>query len=173
MQGVTSPITLVRMISDSTDEKVKNYWQHVIVVEIDPKESLVAAQPVQSWGSWHTPEGGKKQVFYPDYRAGLIPVFYPSGGNPLNAQGHYGLPIYLVWEKHWWSFADSPDGVQRFLRPRLQKTAGIELSEALKEQCHGRVHEIVKGYKAETKPLAVLVLAIAEEGSVFEFSPTG
>src|SRR3954468_7476390 len=134
MQGVLSPATLVRMVSDSTDEKVKNYWQHVIIVEIDPEEGLVEVQQVQSWGSWHTREG-KKPTFSPDRRAALVPVFYPSGGNPLNAQGYYGLPIYLVWESHWRSFADSADGVRNFLKPRLVKTAGIELSQELEEQC--------------------------------------
>ncbi len=173
MQGVMSPETLVRIVSDSTDEKVKNYWQHVVIVEVDPTESLVEVQQVQSWGSWHTPEGGKKSTFSPDRRAALVPVFYPSGGNPLNAQGFYGLPIYLVWEKHWQSFADDADGVRKFLKPRLEKTAGIELSQELEEQCCQRVHETVKDYEAQTKPLAVLILAIAGEGSTFEFSPTG
>ena len=43
MQGTGSPATLVKMISDSTDEKVKNYWQHILIVEVSPKESLVAS----------------------------------------------------------------------------------------------------------------------------------
>jgi hypothetical protein len=160
------------MVSDSTDDKVKNYWQHVVIIEVDPKEGLAEVQPVQSWGSWHTPEGGKKQTFVPDRRAALVPVFYPSGGNPLHPQGYYGLPIYLVWEKHWQAFADSADGVRNFLKPRLAKTAGIELSEELQELCCQRVHELVNGHEVETKPLAVLILAVAEKGEPFEFSPT-
>lgn len=172
MRGIESPATLVGMISDSTDEKVKNYWQHVVIVEVDSKEGLVEVQPVQSWGSWHTPEGGKKQTFVPDRRAALVPVFYPSGGNPLHPQGYYGLPIYLVWERHWRAFADSADGVRSFLKPRLAKTAGVELSEGLRELCCQRMHETVKSHKVETKPLAVLILAITEEGGPFELSPT-
>ncbi len=173
MQGVMSPETLIKIVSDSTDEKVKNYWQHVVIVEIDPKEGLVEAQQVQSWGSWYTPEGSKKPTFSPERRrATLVPVFYPSGGDALKAQGFYGLPIYLVWERHWRSFAGSADGVRGFLKPRLAKTAGVELSEELEEQCCWRVHETVKDYEAETKPLAVLILALSEEGSAFKFSPT-
>ncbi len=171
MQGVMFPETLVKIVSDSTDEKVKNYWQHVIIVEVDTKEDLVEVQPVQSWGSRHTPEGGKRQTFVPDRRAALVPVFYPSGGNPLHPQGYYGLPIYLVWEKHWQAFADSVGGVRSFLKPRLAKTAGIELSEELQDLCCQKVHELVNGHEVETKPLAVLILAVAEKGEPFELSP--
>jgi hypothetical protein len=172
MQGVMSPATLLNMVSDSTDEKVKNYWQRVVVVEIDPRQGFVEVQPVQSWGSWHTPEGGKKQTFSPDRRAALAPVFYPSGGNPLHPQGFYGLPVYLVWEKHWRGFADSAHGVRNFLEPRLTKTAGIELSQELQELCCQEVHEVAQGHEVETKPLAVLILAVSEEGGVFEVSST-
>ena len=172
MQGTESPATLIRMVSDSTDEKAKNYWQHVVIAEVDPKEGLVEVQPVQSWGSWHTPEGGKKQTFVPDRRAALVPVFYPSGGNPLHPQGYYGLPFYLVWEKHWRAFADSVDGVRNFLKPRLAKTASINLSEELQNLCCQKIHELVNGHEVETKPLAVLVLAVVEKGAPFELSST-
>lgn len=173
MQGTESPATLLNMVSDSTDEKVKNYWQHVIVVEIDQNEGRVEVHPVRSWGSWHTPEGVKKQTFVPDRRlASLVPVFYPSGGNPLHPQGYYGLPIYLIWEKHWLAFANNAGGVRSFLKPRLAKTAGIELSEELQELCCREVHEIVQGHETETKPLAVLILALTEEGDPFTLSPT-
>lgn len=171
MQGVASPATLVNIVSDSTDEKVKNYWQHVIIVEIDPKENLVEVHDVARWGSQHTPEGSKKQTFVPDRRASLVPVFYPSGGNPLHPQGYYGLPVYLVWEKHWLAFADNAKDVQSFLRPRLAKSAGVELSEELQDLCCQKVHELVNGYDVETKPLAVLILAVAEEGEPFTLSP--
>ena len=164
LQGTESPATLIRMVSDSADEKAKNYWQHVVIAEVDPKDGLVEVQQVQSWGSWYTPEGGKKQTFVPDRRSALVPVFYPSGGNPLHPQGYYGLPIYLVWEKHWRAFADGADGVRNFLKPRLAKTAAVELSEELQELCCQKVHEVVNGHEVETKPLAVLVLAIAEKG---------
>lgn len=172
LQGTESPATLIRMVSDSADEKAKNYWQHVVIVEVDPKDGLVEVQQVQSWGSWYTPEGGKKQTFVPDRRSALVPVFYPSGGNPLHPQGYYGLPIYLVWEKHWRAFADGADGVRNFLKPRLAKTAAVELSEELQELCCQKVHEVVNGHEVETKPLAVLVLAIAEKGEPFEVSST-
>ena len=172
LQGTESPATLIRMVSDSTDEKAKNYWQHVVIAEVDPKESLVEVHDVARWGSPHTPEGSKKETFVPDRRAALVPVFYPSGGNPLHPQGYYGLPIYLVWEKHWRAFADGVEGVRSFLTPRLAKTAAVELSEELQELCCQKIHEVVNGHEVETKPLAVLVLAIAEKGEPFEVSPT-
>lgn len=172
MQGTESPATLLNMVSDSTDEKVKNYWQHVIIAEVDQDEGRVEVHPVRSWGIWHTPEGGKKQTFAPDRRfASLAPVFYPSGGNPLHPQGYYGLPIYLVWEKHWLAFAKSADGVGSFLKPRLAKTGGVELSEELQELCCQKVYEAIQDYETETKPLAVLILALAGEGDPFTLLP--
>lgn len=173
MQGTGSPATLLNMISDSTDEKAKNYWQRVVIVEVDQNEDRVEVHPVRSWGIWHTPEGSKKQTFVPDrHFTSLAPVFYPSGGNPLHPQGFYGLPIYLVWDKHWQAFASSADGVRSFLKPRLAKTAGIELPEELQELCCRKVHEVVQGHETETKPLAVLLLALAEQGDPFTLSPT-
>lgn len=173
MQGTGSPATLLNMVSDSTDEKVKNYWQHVLIVEVDQNECRVDVHPVRNWGIWHTPEGGKKQTFVPDRRlVSLVPVFYPSGGNPLNPQGCYGVSSYLVWERHWRDFADSPDGVRSFLETRLARTVRTELSEELQELCCQKVHETVQGYETETKPLAVLILALAGEGDPFVLSPT-
>lgn len=172
MQGTESPATLLNMVSDSTDEKVKNYWQHIIIAEVDQDEGRVEVHPVGRWGSPHTPEGSKKQTFVPDDRAARTPVFYPSGGNPLHPQGYYGLPIYLVWENHWLAFANSADGVRKFLKPRLAKTGGVELSEELQELCCQKVHETVQGHETETKPLAVLILALAGESDPFKPSPT-
>lgn len=174
MQGIESPATLLNMVSDSTDGKVKNYWQHVIIVEVDQDEDRVEVHPVRSWGIWHTPEGGKKQTFVPDrHFASLVPVFFPSGGNQLNAQGFYGLPIYLVWDQHWRNFAANSDGVQRFLKPRLARTAGIKLSEALQELCCRKVYELISGYEVETKKTqAILILALAEESAPFTLSQT-
>ena len=173
IQGVTSPATLLEIISDSGDEKTKNFWQHVVIVEIDTASEKVTVQPTQSWGSPHTPEGGKKSVFQPDERAALAPIFLPTGGNPLHAQGFYGLPIYPVWEKHWISFTESPDGVKDFLEPRLEKTASITLSEDLKRRIYQRVHVSVKDYVSDEKILAVMVLAFAETNGVFQFSSEG
>jgi hypothetical protein len=173
MQGTESPATLLNMVSDSTDEKVKNYWQHVIIVEVDQNEGRVEVHPVRSWGSWYKPEGGKKQTFVPDRRATLVPVFFPSGGNQLNAQGFYGLPIYLVWDQHWQNFTANSDGVQNFLKPRLLRTAGVELSEEVQELCCRKVHELVNGHEVEAKKTqAVLILALTEKDDPFMLSPT-
>lgn len=166
-EGVPSPVELLQIISDSEDQKAKNFWQHVIITEVDPANAHVEAQPVQSWGSWNTPEGAKKPVFSPDQRARLVPIFIPSGGNPLAPQGYYGLPIYPVWEKHWQSFADDAKGVESFLVPRLKKTAGIELSAEIVDAVCQRIHGVVREYSPDTKPLAVMVLAVTLEDGVF------
>lgn len=161
-EGVPSPVELLQIISDSEDQKAKNFWQHVIIAEVDLISGRVEAQPVQSWGSWHTPEGAKKPVFSPDQRARLAPIFIPSGGNPLTPQGYYGLPIYPVWEKHWQSFAKDAKGVESFLAPRIKKTVGIKPSaEVIGTPCQ-RVHEIVREYSLDTKPLAVMVLVFGD-----------
>jgi hypothetical protein len=171
LQGVSSPAVLLEMISDSDDDKTKNFWQHVVIVEVDPNNKRTAVQPVQSWGSWHTPEGKKKPDFVPDERIARAPVFLPSGGNPLHAQGFYGFPIYPVWEKHWTAFAEHPKGVRSFLAPRLEKTADVDLSEEMLEQICRQVHEVAKAHESDGKVLAVMILAIASEGSTFYLSP--
>jgi len=174
MQGTDSPATLLNMVSDSNDEKVKNYWQHVVIAEIDQHKNRVEVHPVRSWGSPHTPEGSKKQTFLPDRRlASLVPVFFPSGGNQLNAQGFYGLSIYLVWDQHWRNFLANSDGVRHFLKPRLARTADIELSEELQELCCSKIHQLVNDYRIESKKTqAVLILALAEESAPFTLLPT-
>ena len=171
IEGVTSDEILLQIVSDSNDVKTKNYWQHVILVEISPNDETVFTHNIQRWGSLDTSK--KKAVFTPEEeRSVLAPVFFPAGGNPLHAQGFYGLPIYLMWEKHWNDCAESSTGVASFLKPRLEKTDDIELSFEMRDKIYHSVHEVVKSYDLETKPLAVMVLAIEQENSVFTFSPT-
>jgi hypothetical protein len=173
VEGVGSASILLQVISDSIDEAVRNHWQRVIIVEIDPAEEQVEVQPIQSWGNWHALEGRRKQLFFPDHRAAFAPVFMPKGGNPLAPQGHYGPPVYPVWERHWRCFADSADGVHRFLEPRLERTIGVDLSKRMRRQIYQAVHEAIRGYEPEGKPLAVLILAVREEGNDFSFSIEG
>ena len=171
IEGATSDETLLQIVSDSTDIKTKNYWRHIILVEVNPQNEDVKAHNIISWGS---PEkNGKKVDFKVDEsKVTISPVFFPTGGNPLHAQGFYGLPIYLVWEKHWNDFTESSTGVASFLEPRLEKTDGVELSSEVKDKIHRSVHEVVKKYNPQTKPLAVMILAVEQENSAFTFSST-
>lgn len=170
LQGVMSPANLLGMLSDSTDNKTKNFWKHVLIVEVDPSSKRVVVQPVLSWGRSFTPDGGRKQDFRQDERAALAPIWLPTGGNPLNAQGFYGFPIYPIYDKHWVAFVEHPKGVRSFLLPRLEKTAKIELDEALLEVISRQVHERAKGYQSDEKILGVMILAIQGDGSAFSFS---
>ncbi len=171
IDGVNSDDILLSIISDSTDVKTKNYWQHVILVEVDPKREKVIAHSIAKWGS---PEKKEKKVDFnvDESRATVSPVFFPTGGNPLHAQGFYGLPIYLVWERHWNDFAESSTGVSNFLEPRLKKTDSIELPPKIKEEIYCKVHETVKNYATQVKSLAVMILAIDQDNSAFTFLPT-
>ena len=160
------------MLSDSDDDKTKNFWQHVLAVEVNTDSEDVAVQSVQSWGSWVSPEGGRKQVFEPEkQRPALTPIWLPTGGNPLNAQGFYGFPIYPVYDRHWSAFLEHPKGVRSFLAPRLEKTANVELDESLLGKICRQVHEVVKSYGADNKILAVMILALKGEESAFRFLP--
>ena len=170
LQGVALPTDLLKMLSDSDDDKTKNFWQHVLIVEIDTDNGDIAVQPVQSWGSLFTLEGSKKQGFRQDKRAALAPIWLPTGGNPLHAQGFYGFPIYPVYDRHWSAFSEHPKGVRSFLAPRLEKTANVELNESLLETICRQVHETVKSYGTDEK--AVMILALTGEESAFRFSPT-
>lgn len=169
MQGMSSPKLLLKLVSDSDNDKAKNFWQHVLIVEVDPKTQQILVHQPQSWGSWLKPEGSKKDIFVPDQRISMAPIFLPSGGNPLHAQGFYGLPIYPIYEKHWLAFAKNPKGVCDFLKPRLKKTAHIDLSELLIEQICSQIHAVAKAFKGDDKALGVMVIGIVEENGAFKF----
>lgn len=89
-----SPAEVIRQITDV--EAGAQFFQNVILVEIDVAQRRFAVHPPMAWGDWQEEpqEGGKgrrkktQARFVPDRsRTVAAPFVLPKGGNPLKPQG--------------------------------------------------------------------------------------
>lgn len=124
-----SPAEVIRQITDI--ETGAHFYQNVLFVEIDVENRRFAVHPLMAWGDWleEPAEGGsgkrkKAQVqFVPNReRTVATPFVLPKGGNPTKPQGRYGIPVYLLYDKHFRELGGKPDGVRDFLARRLSRT---------------------------------------------------
>jgi hypothetical protein len=110
----------IRWLTDVDSESCKNYFQHVWVVELapdEPHDTLHFMEIGEMKGE------GKKAEFNVDSRRNIaFPIHFPNGGNPLNAQGVYPLPCYLMWDPHIKAMKDAGEFAADVLLPRLLKT---------------------------------------------------
>ncbi|HSR50598.1 MAG TPA: hypothetical protein VLV83_07195 [Acidobacteriota bacterium] len=176
LQSALTDQESLQLISDAAENNVKNFYQHVFVVEIPPEDSgsLPAALPMQRWGQDVVPEGKKKARFEPDLKRALgAPVVYPKGGNPINPQGIYGNPAFLVFDRHFGGFRQGAEQVRDFLQRRLDRCPRLSLSsqflEHVVEALHARVAEALSD--AEGKTLGIVLLADVDgEESAFRWA---
>lgn len=138
-----SPAEVIRQITDIENEGGVNFWQNVLLVEIDVEHQRFAVHPPMAWGDWHeerteTRRGGRKKAkarFLPHGdRIVAAPFVLPKGGNPIKPQGCYGIPVYLMYDKHFKELGGNADGVRAFLDKRLSRTQlwrGVVRPEAL------------------------------------------
>src|SRR5947209_4778204 len=99
LEGGLDPREMLRLITDAADERVKNFYRHVFVVELPPpgSDGEPAVLPEQNWQVEQQVAGKKKPEIDVDVERALgAPFSLPSGGNPLQPQGRYGLPVYPV-----------------------------------------------------------------------------
>jgi hypothetical protein len=91
LDGGMSAKEILELITDVNDEKVKNFFRHIFVVELPPEGSNAdpIVLPMQVWGQEVTVEGKAKKVdFLTDSKRALgAPFVLPAGGNPLHPQG--------------------------------------------------------------------------------------
>lgn len=94
-----SPSNLLRMTTDIFEEP--RFLHSVAVIEGSLEEGFkVKSLPIMTLGQWAElqSKGRRKKVakeFIPDYESALaFPYTVPKGGNPLNPQGKYGIPVY-------------------------------------------------------------------------------
>lgn len=157
LDGDMAPHEVLRLITGVEDERVKNFYRHVFVVELPTDESVEPwVASMQRFGDF-LDDGN----FHVDQdRAVAIPFVLPSGGNPLNPQGRYGLPVYPCYDPHIRAFRDSSAGVVAFLRGRLERTANFSVSEGLFDGIGRVVHDAVAAtdFGDQKKTLGVLVL---------------
>jgi hypothetical protein len=110
----------IRWLTDVGNETCKNYFQNVWVVELDSEEAHDSLHYLQIG---EMKEDGKQTVFEVDTRRiASFPFHYPNGGNPLNAQGIYPLPCYLLWDAHIKEMRSSDNFAAEVLMPRLLRT---------------------------------------------------
>ena len=160
LEGGMDAKEILKLISDVQNEKVKNFYRHVIVVEISRNTRPAASHQV--WGQEKDTSEGKKSNFVPDERAVGAPFVLPQGGNPIHPQGVYCVAAYPCYEKHMRLFSESPKEVSSFLQGRLERTPALELDKDLIEEVAITVHQTVLEEVQtieKTKLLGVLILA--------------
>ncbi len=173
LESGLEPRTVLRLITDVTDNTVKNFYQHVIVVELPPEGSQAgpAVLPVQNWQVEQQVAGKKKPDIDVDVeRAVGVPISLPSGGNPLMPQGRYPLPVYPVYDAHFQAFRTGADKVSAFLAGRLERTSSFAVDSQLLAQIAVQVHQaLAPAYDGSAKWLGVLVLARCAQGGFFRY----
>jgi len=151
----------IRWLTDVDSESCKNYFQHVWVVELGPDEHHDALHFMQIGEMKGV---GKKAEFNVDTRRNVaFPFHFPNGGNPLNAQGVYPLPCYLLWDPHIKSMKDTEEFAVDVLLPRLLKTVPyIQEKETTLRQLAQRVASRLAAncskWLKEDKQLGILMI---------------
>ncbi len=114
----------------------------VVELPIDVADQRVSVLPMQRWGQVIEAASKAREDFRPDLPALAAPFVFP-GGNPIKAQGRYGVPVFPCFSKHLDDFGRSADEVSRFLLARLSRTPGFRLDEALLAIVAERIHRAV------------------------------
>ncbi|MBC7188064.1 MAG: hypothetical protein H5U38_13650 [Calditrichaeota bacterium] len=167
LAGGMSPKEILEVISDVGEERVKNFYRHVFIAELPPPGSGrgPVTLPMQVWGN-EPPDGKRGDFEVRIARALSAPFVYPTGGNPLNPQGSYGVPVYPAWlirqDKNtgrWTSFSQ-PEEVYRFLRGRVERTPSLHVDEATVRQLAAALAAEVErsALPAGEKALGIIIL---------------
>jgi hypothetical protein len=110
----------IRWLTDVGNETCKNYFQNVWVAELGSEEAQDTLHYLQIG---EMKDDGKQSIFEVDSkRIAAFPFHYPNGGNPLNAQGIYPLPCYLLWDAHIKGMSSPDEFAAEVLLPRLLRT---------------------------------------------------
>jgi hypothetical protein len=152
------PEEVLALIMDVTDERVKNFYRHVFVVELPADgQGEPWVLPMQEFGQEN--EEGDFEVNRA--QGASAPIVLPSGGNPRNPQGRYGLPVYPCYDYHLRTFRESAQEVVDFLGGRLERTPGFTVSEEMVTKIASALHDAVAqtDFGDERKLLGVLILA--------------
>lgn len=159
LEGDMDAKEILKLVSNVQDEKVKNFYRHVIIVEIS--DNMEPTAFYQVWGQEIIE--GKKLDFVPNIeRAVGAPFVLPQGGNPIHPQGIYGVAAYPCYDRHMHAFSESPEEVASFLHGRLERTPAVDLSEDLIKEAAISVHQTVLEMvqtNEKTKMLGVLILS--------------
>ncbi|MFZ7103600.1 MAG: hypothetical protein ACOWWO_13230 [Peptococcaceae bacterium] len=176
LQGDGSDREIIEYITDVKNVQARNFWQNIWIAEYQKSTGRLEIY-LQSWGSPEQKEEKGKGVFLPDYEKAVgAPLTFPSGGNPIEAQGAYGIPVYPLYDKHFQAFSQGEPEVISFLRGRLQRTETAELDEEIMERLGKKISEAFREcYSAEDnkKKLGILILAVIGGESPYYYEDKG
>jgi hypothetical protein len=144
---------VLRLVTDVADPRVKNFYRNVFVVVL-PESGDPVALPRKEFGS---PVKRKtKDDFDVDKVQVLgVPVIVPPGGNSLQAQGRFGVPVYLVRHKHFFGnpkdkrkavkdgFIKNKEAIEYYLMRRLEKTSGLTVHGKVLAKIVDGLHEAI------------------------------
>jgi hypothetical protein len=164
--GELKPHEILKLISGVEDDRVKNFYRNVVVVDIPADDSQSPSVLTHQQFGEIEQSDGKEDFKVDDEKAVGIPFVLPSGGNPIHPQGRY-LAAYPIYDAHFRGddktegFVDSAAAVKKFLSGRLERTIGLALSESMLDRVASAVHRSLAESKlVELKNfLGVLVLA--------------
>lgn len=177
LEGRMDTRDILELVSDVNDEKVKNFFRHVFIVELPPESSNddPAVLPMQVWGQEEVVAGQRTKVdFKPDVKRAIgTPFVLPTGGMPLNPQGSYGIPVYPCYDRHLgaeenldegkksYSFRKSPEHVYQFLYGRLKRTHNVNPEALPLMKIAQLIHTQVSSLPVEkgSKLLGIIILA--------------
>ncbi len=173
-EGGLPPEQLLLLISDVNSSQVRNFFQHIFVVELSPNgDGDAKSLAMQVWGQEIQPDRAKKKtVFQPDLGKAVAAPFVFPGGNPIHPQGVYGVPAFPVFEKHLSAFINSAKSVADFLRGRLARCQSIKLDDSTVDLIATSLHhEVVKSNPLRSsKPLGLVLLVDAStESSPYQY----
>ncbi|MEX1026454.1 MAG: hypothetical protein WD049_00380, partial [Candidatus Paceibacterota bacterium] len=165
-EGGLAPDQLLLLISDATSPQVKNFFQHVFVVELPGKDSDddPMALPMQVWGQEVQLDPTKKKTaFEPDLMKAVSAPFVFPGGNPIHPQGVYGVPVFPAFEKHIEAFKKGTVQVRDYLQGRLARCPSLQLDDATVQAIATVLHQEVVNANpsSQGKTLGLIILADA------------
>ena len=169
LEGDMDPEEVLALITDASDVRVKNFYRHVFVVELPADgKGETRVLPMQEFGQEN--EEGDFEVNRP--QAAAAPFIFPSGGNQLNPQGQYGLPVYPIYHKHFFGnpkerqqalregFLKNKEAIRYFLRQRRERTSQFKIDDTLISAVVEEFHRvlIVTDFGNLNNVLGVLIL---------------
>lgn len=108
----------IRWLTDVDNEACRNFFEHVWVVECIKEQVSVRLMKIGE-----KVKDGRKETFVVDRAKNVaFPIICPNGGNPLNAQGSYALPCYLMYDRHIKMLKNSSEFAKDVLLPRFERT---------------------------------------------------
>lgn len=174
--GGLSPAKILEQVTDVADPSARNFLSKVVLVEMDGVDTGEIAVQWVRMGNFVPNKNGKGEVFQPHIEhAVATPFVLPSGGNPLNPQGRYGVPAYPLYEKHFQGIKADSAQVVSFLASRVERTSSIDIGVEQLEKIGVLINGMVKEIEVANKEkwLGLLVLLPIVQSGMFRYENHG